>query len=226
MEITGVRAALLEVNCYAIAAGEGAPGSACVLVDAGYDCAEDMRELLAERGWTPEAVVLTHGHADHVLGLPHLLEVLGTDLPVHLGRADVYRLADPAAGVSAQFAQALAPLAAGWEEPAVRPVDDGDVLTCAGLTLTARSAPGHTEGSTLFTVDDPQAGPDAGEASVLVSGDVLFAGSVGRTDLPGGDPDAMRSTLAGLRTLPDTPVLPGHGPATRMSHELTANPFL
>ncbi|WP_029089082.1 MBL fold metallo-hydrolase [Brevibacterium album] len=224
MEITGVRASLLEVNCYALAAGAGEPGAECVLVDAGWDCGADMAALLAERGWRPVAVVLTHGHADHVLGLPNLLRACGEDLPVHLGRADVHRLADPAAGVSAQFARALEPLTQDWAAPAVRPVDDGDVLECAGLTLTARAAPGHTEGSTLFTVEDPRAGE--GESAVLVSGDVLFAGSVGRTDLPGGDPAAMARTLAALRTLPDTPVLPGHGPATRLSHELAANPFL
>lgn len=218
-----MRASLLDVNCYAIAAGEGAAGSACVLVDAGYDCAADLAELLAELEWRPVAVLLTHGHADHVLGLPHLLERF--PVPVHLGRPDLHRLEDPAAGVSAQFAQALAPLTREWSAPAVTAVDDGDVLGLAGLTITATLAPGHTEGSMLYAIDDPAPAGD-GPGAVLASGDVLFAGSVGRTDLPGGDPTAMSTTLAGLRERADTPVLPGHGPATRLSHELTTNPYL
>lgn len=223
MEITGVRAALLDVNCYAIAAGDGAEGSACVLVDAGYDCAADLAEVLAELDWHPAAILLTHGHADHVLGLPNLLERF--PVPVHLGRPDLYRLDDPAAGVSAQFAQALAPLTQGWSRPAVEAVDDGDVLQLAGLTITTTLAPGHTEGSMLYAISDPAPVGD-GPGEVLVSGDVLFAGSVGRTDLPGGDPTAMATTLTVLRDRQDTPVLPGHGPATRLSHELTTNPFL
>ena len=195
MEITGVRAALLDVNCYAIAAGDGAEGSACVLVDAGYDCAADLAEVLAELDWHPAAILLTHGHADHVLGLPNLLERF--PVPVHLGRPDLYRLDDPAAGVSAQFAQALAAFTQGWSRPAVEAVDDGDVLQLAGLTITTTLAPGHTEGSMLSAISDPAPVGD-GPGEVLVSGDVLFAGSVGRTDLPGGDPTAMATTLTAL----------------------------
>lgn len=218
-----MRAELLDVNCYAIASGDGAAGSACILVDAGYDCAADLAEVLAERGWEPAAILLTHGHADHVLGLPNLLSRF--PVPVYLGRPDLYRLDDPTAGVSPKFAQALAPLATQWSVPTVNALDDGDVLELAGLTVSATLAPGHTEGSTLYAIDDPSSG-EAGLSAVLASGDVLFAGSIGRTDLPGGDPAAMEESLAALRHRPDTPVLPGHGPATRMSHELSTNPFL
>lgn len=223
MDITGVRASLLDVNCYAIAAGSGAPGSPCVLVDAGHDCAPDLAELLAERDWHPAAILLTHGHADHTLGLPRLLERF--PVPARIGALDAHRLEDPAAGVSAAFGQALAPLLAGWTAPPVETVADGEVLRFAGLTITATLAPGHTEGSLLYDIVDDSGAGD-GPAHVLASGDVLFAGSVGRTDLPGGDPQAMEESLRALRDRPDTPVLPGHGPATLLSHELATNPFL
>lgn len=216
MEITGVRAQLLDVNCWLAAAGDGGPGSPCILVDAGYDCAPGVRRLLEEREWELAAVILTHGHPDHILGLPGVLDI--ADAPVILAEADVYRLADPAGTASAQFASMLAPITAGWSAPQTRPLSaDGEEI--AGLSITATAAPGHTEGSTLYHVSDS-------EQTVMFSGDVLFAGSIGRTDLAGGDPEAMQRSLEMIRRLDDVPVLPGHGPATQLSHELTANPFL
>lgn len=237
MEITAVRAELLDVNCYAVAA-EGA--GECVLVDAGFDCAPDLERVLGERGWTPVAVLLTHGHPDHILGLPNLLATF--DVEVYIGASDLYRLQDPAATVSPQLAAMVAPLVGEWTAPAAHPVgprypedpirpanpagesaEAAALLTLAGLTVTPIPAPGHTEGSTLWRITDAHGEGDGAEA--LFTGDVLFAGSIGRTDLAGASPQAMQHTLAHIATLPDTPVLPGHGPATRLAHELRSNPF-
>lgn len=222
MEITAVRAAFLDVNCYAVAAESTGPSPReCVLVDAGSECAPDLARVLADLRWEPVAILLTHGHLDHVLGLPALRSTW--DVPVHIGAADAYRLTDPAAHTSAELAAHVADRTAGWTTPAHVPVASGTDLEFAGLRISATEAPGHTEGSTLWRVTDPQAAGTVDE--VLFTGDVLFAGSVGRTDLPGGDPEAMQRTIGMLRTLPDTPVLPGHGPLTQLSREIETNPF-
>lgn len=144
MDVFVTRAEFLDVNCYVVRAdGE----DECVLVDAGYDAGPDLARLIAEEGLTPRAILLTHGHPDHILGLPRLLE--RWDIPVHLGEADHYRLTDPASTLSPAFAPVLAPLVAGWSGPPVNALSDGQRLQVAGLSITAIAAPGHTEGSTL-----------------------------------------------------------------------------
>jgi glyoxylase-like metal-dependent hydrolase (beta-lactamase superfamily II) len=116
---------------------------------------------------------------------------------------------------------------ATWAEPEdVRPLSDGQQLEVAGLGVQVLHAPGHTEGSVMFAL--PQAPDGVAAATTLLSGDVLFAGSIGRSDLPGGDPRAMTRSLAG-KVLPladDTLVLPGHGPSTTIGRERRSNPYL
>lgn len=208
-------AEFLGVNCYAVAREDA---SECVLFDAGLNGAPELHEVLKEEGLTPVALVLTHGHPDHILGLPHFYEEFGV-LPTYLHSDDVYRVERPADTMNPQFKAMLAPLVAQWEVPQVQRYEDGDVLQLAGLDIRIVHTPGHTEGSCVFEVTE-------GSESLLFTGDVLFAGSIGRVDLPGGDPEAMQRSLKIVNGLANQPVYPGHGPATRLDHEKRVNPFL
>jgi glyoxylase-like metal-dependent hydrolase (beta-lactamase superfamily II) len=211
-------------NCYAVASGPGSSASKreCVVVDPGMDAVEPLARMLADDGLQPVAVVLTHGHLDHTWSVLPICD--GYDIPAYLHPADSDMLADPARWHGPQ----LAPLVSGLRlpDPAdVLPLDDGAVLDLAGVRLTVRHAPGHTEGSVMFSLD---LGPAFEGAPGLLAGDVLFAGSVGRVDLPGGSWDAMLRSLRDV-VLPlddETVVLPGHGPATTIGRERVGNPYL
>jgi hydroxyacylglutathione hydrolase len=206
-------------NCYAVAPGAG---QECVVIDPGMDAVEPLARMLAEDRLKPVAVVLTHGHLDHTWSVLPVCD--GYDIPAYLHPRDFGMLSDPARWHGPQ----LAPLIGGLALPdpeEVRPLDDGAVLRLAGVTLTVRHAPGHTEGSVVFSVD---LGSAFDGAPGLLAGDVLFAGSVGRVDLPGGSWEAMlRSLREVILPLDDaTVVLPGHGPATTIGRERATNPFL
>lgn len=214
MRVLTTVAPFLGVNCYVVSAAES---QECVLIDAGLGGAEGVRAQVEATGLHPVAVLLTHGHPDHVLGLPAYLE--SWDVPVYLAAADHYRLADPAATMTGDFAAVVARAVPDWPAPVARALPER--LSLAGLDFDFTVLPGHTEGSTLIAAGLP----DTGE-TVYFSGDILFAGSVGRTDLPGGSARAMVDSLAVLRGLPDGAVHPGHGPATTMAREQAGNPFL
>ena len=207
-------------NCYVLASG---PGEPCLIVDPGQGSGPILRDLLAEHHLAPAAVLLTHGHIDHTWCVAPLAASHG--IPAFVHAADAYRLADPVGTTFSMARETLMAMTEGelelTEPPDVRPLEDGGVLDLAGLGLTVRHAPGHTEGSVVFlTADD--------DAPVMISGDVLFAGSIGRTDLPGGDPAAMERSLRDVvLPCPDQMrVLPGHGEATTIGRERSANPFL
>jgi hydroxyacylglutathione hydrolase len=207
-------------NCYAVATGAGSSSlrQECVVVDPGMDAVEPLARMLAEDGLAPVAVVLTHGHLDHTFSVLPVCE--GYDIPAYLHPADAGMLADPVRWHGPQ----LAPLIRGVELPdpsEVRPLEDGAVVDLAGVRLTVRHAPGHTQGSVMFSLD-------LDDAPGLLAGDVLFAGSVGRVDLPGGSWADMLTSLRDV-VLPlddDTVVLPGHGAATTIGRERATNPYL
>jgi hydroxyacylglutathione hydrolase len=212
-------AGAFATNCYAVASG---PRAECVVVDPGMDAVETLARMLAEDGLKPVAVVLTHGHLDHTWSVLPVCD--GYDIPAYLHPQDFDMLADPVRW----HGPALAPLATNLRLPDpsdVRPLDDGAVLDLAGVRLSVRHAPGHTEGSVVFGFD---LGPDHDGAPGLLAGDVLFAGSIGRVDLPGGSWEAMLQSLRDvILPLDDaTVVLPGHGPATTVGRERATNPFL
>lgn len=219
MLVEAFAASAFETNCYVLAPGRG---QRCVVVDPGADVADRLDELLAEHRLRPEAVLLTHGHIDHTYSAA---TVCGARrIPVHVHPADRWQLADPSGGLGLN-PSALAPLFGEtftWSEPDdVRDLTDGATLRLADLEIVVDHAPGHTPGSVLYRVTD-------GERQLCLSGDVLFAGSIGRVDLPGGDPRAMVTSLRDkiLTLADDTVVLPGHGPSTTIGRERASNPYL
>ncbi|MFV2198108.1 MBL fold metallo-hydrolase [Nocardiopsis sp. LOL_012] len=221
MLIVALPSGPLAANCYVLA--PAADGD-CVIVDPGQEAAGQVDKVLSEYGLTPGAVLLTHGHFDHVWSAAEVAD--GRGVPVHLHAADRGLLTEPAAGVSPGFAVQLSALLGPgpFSEPEhLAEVSDGDVLALAGLEFTVEHTPGHTPGSVVYHL--PARGD---QPPVLLAGDLVFAGSIGRTDFPGGDPDAMGASLASavLGRGDDTQILPGHGPATTVGRERATNPYL
>lgn len=221
MLVAGFPADAFGTNCYAVATG---PGEQCVIVDPGIGVVDQLDALLAEHRLHPAAVLLTHGHLDHTFSVAPVCGARGVTAYIH--PADRELLADPAKGLSTDLRQMFGGRLPYTEPEDVAELPDGGTLEVAGLEITVDHAPGHTRGSVLFRL--PEAPRQWQAQAVCLSGDVLFAGSIGRTDLPGG---SMPEMLASLRDkiLPlgdDTAVLPGHGPATTVGRERTSNPYL
>ena len=215
MLVTGFPAGAFAANCYIVAP---APGEECVIIDPGQDAERGIEELLARYRLKPVAVLLTHGHIDHVWSVGPVCGAKG--IPAWIHPADRGLLADPARGLALNVGQELFGGITFTEPDDVRELTDGAILELAGVELTVGHVPGHTPGSVTF-----RGGAD--DLDALFSGDLLFAGSIGRTDLPGGDHAAMLKSLARTLTLPDeTVVLPGHGPQTTVGAERRTNPFL
>jgi glyoxylase-like metal-dependent hydrolase (beta-lactamase superfamily II) len=188
-------------------------GGGAVVVDPGFDT-DSILDVLSREGRRPEAVLNTHGHADHIAGNAALKDAF-PDVPIVIGRNEAHLLTDPEANLSAPFGLPFT------SPPADRLVADGERLDVAGFAFEVREIPGHSPGSVVFAALDFA-------APFVFGGDVLFSGSVGRADKPGDDPRALFEGIrAKLFDLPDaTLVLPGHGPPTTVGQERRTNPFV
>lgn len=195
-------------NCYIIACTET---GASAVIDPGADDPW-VAETLAAHGLKPGQILLTHGHLDHIGGIAALKKLTGATVAVH--GDDATMLTDPLRNGSANFGMRIT------APPADRMLRDGDQVTVGALRFTVIHTPGHTPGGCCFYY--------AGDGGHLFAGDTLFAGSIGRTDLAGGDHGALiRSIKEKLLGLPaDTVVYPGHGPTTAIGDEAEYNPFL
>jgi hydroxyacylglutathione hydrolase len=219
--VTGFPAEAFGTNCYVVAAG---PGEQCLIVDPGVGVVDQLDEVLAQHRLFPAAVLLTHGHLDHTFSVAPVCGARGITAYVH--PADREMLANPAVGLGASINELFGGRLTYTEPDDVAELTDGATLSLAGLELTVDHAPGHTGGSVLFRL--PGAGSDWEADQICLSGDVLFAGSIGRTDLPGGSTETMLTSLRDkiLPLADDTVVLPGHGPATTIGRERAQNPYL
>jgi glyoxylase-like metal-dependent hydrolase (beta-lactamase superfamily II) len=219
MLIAGFPAGPWGTNCSVVATG---PGAECLVVDPGKDAAPGVADVVREHRLKPVSVLLTHGHIDHMWSVT---PVAGTyDATAWIHPADRHLLTDPLAGMSPETSRMLLGTDLSFAEPDdVRELGDGDALELAGLAFTVDHTPGHTPGSVTFRTPYDDDVPE-----VMFGGDLLFAGSIGRTDLPGGDHAQMLRTLA-TRVLPlddRIVVLPGHGAQTTIGRERAVNPYL
>ncbi len=198
-----------ETNCYILRHSEEATD--CLIIDAGFDI-EPLVNFLDEQKLNPVALVLTHGHIDHIAGL-NLLRDRFPDMKVYIHKFDAEMLEEPASNLSAMTGTAFV------TAPADVTLTDGDVIELADMKLQVLHTPGHTPGGISLYLK---------EQGVVFSGDALFADSVGRTDFPGGSMTQLVSSIKDkLLTLPgETKVYPGHGPATTIAQEKSYNQFL
>jgi hydroxyacylglutathione hydrolase len=195
LDVVQIPLGAYRTNCYLVSR---AGASEAAVIDPGDD-PEAVRGVLAERGLTAAAVLVTHGHFDHLGAVRGVAESSGVDVWMPRGEADDLRTL------------------AGASYEADHLLDGGETVTVAGIEFSTLLVPGHSPASIAYHAEGH-----------LFSGDVLFAGSVGRTDLAGGDGDTLLASIGRLMDAypADTVVLPGHGPATTLGAERAANPFL
>jgi glyoxylase-like metal-dependent hydrolase (beta-lactamase superfamily II) len=224
--IAGFPAGPWGTNCYVVATQ---PGAECVVIDPGKDAAAGVGDVVRDQGLKPVAVLVSHGHIDHMWCVAPVAGAY--DATAYIHPADRHLLADPMAGISPETAGMLLGGKHVFVEPdEVTEIEDGAALELAGIRFVVDHTPGHTPGSITFRTpyDATQRGASAGVSEVMFSGDLLFAGSIGRTDLPGGDHATMLRSLS-EKVLPlrdDVVVLPGHGEQTSIGRERASNPYL
>lgn len=206
----------MQCNCYVLAPREGADA---IIVDPGQRAFAPLRRILDERRLTPAAVLLTHGHIDHMWSAQKVADTYGC--PVYIHPEDRFMLTDPIAGIGPKVAQLA--MGAFFKEPrqVVELDRDGDKVEVGGITVAVDHTPGHTKGSVVFRVSH-----DAQQ--LAFTGDTLFKQSIGRSDLLGGSGrELLTSIVEKLLVLDDaTVVLPGHGPKSTIGDERRFNPFI
>lgn len=210
VQIVTVESAPFAENSYILWV-EG--NEAALVVDPGFE-PNLILDVLADRELTLEAILCTHGHVDHIAGNAALKQRFPS-APLIIGQGDAPMLTDPMLNLSGLFGFDIV------SPPADQTVREGDQLSLAGMQWDVREIPGHSPGHVVYILREPR-------SSLVLGGDVLFRGSIGRTDFPGGDFAAL---VAGIRRVlwplpPDTVVYPGHGPTTTIGHERRTNPFL
>lgn len=238
MRIEIIVSPYLSENCYLLIPKNS---SQVLVVDPGVLTAGPVKERLKQEKLQVGAVLCTHGHPDHIWDAA---EIAG-DKPVYVPAPDLYRFENPMAGIGREVSAPKAALSE-WQKPVGLTALEGEIISqgkelISGAYTRMIPAPGHTEGSALFlfatenltggvgkNILEIMGAQATNEKLWALSGDVIFNGSVGRTDLPGGDPKMMLHTLRTVQNVidPRTVLLPGHGPATILSQEKRLNPFM
>ena len=216
--IEGIPLWVAETNAW-IVAPQG-PGGECVLIDAPPDPSAIVARL-QHHGLKLVALLSTHGHLDHIGGVGSVVRAVDEKMPVHIHDHDKHMLLDPV-GTSGGFARMIGEGVDLRPPELIYGLDDGEKIKGAGMVFTAIHTPGHTQGSTCLLLELD------GNPPILFSGDHLFAGSIGRTDMPGGSYEQLMESMA-EKILPmadETAVLPGHGPTTTIGRERVTNPFI
>ena len=215
MFVAGFPSEVTATNCWVVAPAEG---EQCIVIDPGIGVGPQLDEVIAEHRLHPVAVLLTHGHVDHTFSVVPVCQA--REVPAYIHPSDRVQLTDPWSAINLPKGAPLFGTLTFAEPDDVREMTDGEKISLAGMDFVVRHAPGHTKGSVVFGLADTD--------PLLFSGDVLFAGSIGRVDFPGGSMQDMQQSLREVILPMDdaTIVHAGHGPSTTIARERATNPYL